>query len=215
MANYWVIDALRNQKGFLFFVGVIFSIVGFIVLLFSGAHYEVRTDFLVSQEEIGAKDYYTLARSSEYIGKILGEVIYSERFIAALIDTGKVNSEFLPFDKKARLEKWQDMVKIKRELDLGIIQVTVASDTVRDAQKVSQAVAQVLIDKNGLFLGTNDKNIPISILSGPIAERNPSLKEMISVIIGGFVFGILSALLGIFLKYEALRPKDMPVEPKY
>lgn len=215
MDHSWVISVIRNRKGPLFFVGVIFSAAGFVALLFSGADYETRTDFLVSQEETGGKDYYTLARSSEYIGKILGEVVYSERFIAALVDTGKVNAEFLPFDKKARLEKWHDMVKIRRELDLGIIQVIVASDTMRDAQRVSQAIAQVLIEKNGLFLGTNDKNIPISILSGPISERNPSLKEILSVVIGGFIFGVLASLLGIFLKHEAFRPKNVSSGSRY
>ncbi len=211
MANFSLIEIARERAGSLVLSGLLLAALGFVSLLFFGARYEVRTDFLVSQEEAGTKDYYTLARSSEYMGKLLGEVVYSERFIAAVVDTGKVGSEFLPFDKTARLKEWQRMVKVQKELDLGIIKVTVFGDNAKDAQKVSAAIAQVLSEKNGQFLGTGDKNIPVSILSGPIAERNPSFKEIVSVTAGGFLFGILLSLLVFFMRYEVFR-KEVPYE---
>lgn len=212
MKHFLLIDIIRRQTGLLFLVGIACAAAGFFILLFASARYEVRTDFLVSQEESNTKDYYTLARSSEYIGKILGEVVYSERFIDTVVETGKVNAEFLPFDKKDRLEMWRDTVTIQKEADLGIIHLTVASDASREAQKISQAIAQVLVEKNGLFLGTADKNIPVSILSGPIAERNPSFQEIAAVVIAGFVFGILLTVLGLFLRQEVFRPFSFPSE---
>lgn len=212
MAHISLIEIAREKAGTLVLSGLLLAALGFVSLFFFGARYEVRTDFLVSQEEAGTKDYYTLARSSEYMGKLLGEVVYSERFIAAVVDTGRVNSEFLPFDKNVRLKEWQRMVKVRRELDLGIIKVTVLGDNVKDAQKVSQAISQVLSEKNGQFLGTGDKNISVSILSGPIAERNPSLKEIVSVMAGGFIFGILLAMLFFFARSEVLRERRLQYE---
>lgn len=209
MTHFWVADIFREKKGVIFLTGFFFAAIGFVSLLVFGAKYEVRTDFLVSQEEAGSKDYYTLARSAEYMGKILGEVVYSERFIAAVTDTGKVNSEFLPLDKGKRLEAWNNMVQVKRELDLGIVKVTVLHDNIRDAQRVSQAVAQVLTEKNGPFLGTGEKNVPVNILSGPIVERNPSLSEILSVFIGGFLFGILISVLAFFVRNEVLSAKTL------
>lgn len=212
MEHFLIIDIIRRRTGQLFLVGAVCAAAGFFVLLFTSARYEVRTDFLVSQEESNTKDYYTLARSSEYIGKILGEVVYSERFIDTVVETGVVNAEFLPFDKKERIEKWRGMVTIQKEADLGILHLTVAADASRDAQKISQAIAQVLVEKNGLFLGIADKNIPVSILSGPIAERNPNLQEILAVVIGGFFFGVFLMVLYFFLKQEVFRPSSFPLE---
>lgn len=212
MIHFSLLSILRREASYLFLAGIACAAAGFFVLLLTSARYEVRTDFLISQEESNTKDYYTLARSSEYIGKILGEVVYSERFIDTVVETGKVNTEFLPFDKKDRLKTWGNMVTIQKEADLGIIHLTVASDVSREAQKISQAIAQVLVEKNGLFLGTADKNLPVSILSGPITERNPSLQEILAVVISGFFFGVLLMVLYFFLKQEVPRPSSFPSE---
>lgn len=209
MSQFWLLDVVREKKMLLIGTGLIVSIAAVFVLFFFSPRYEVRTDFLVSQEEVSNKDYYTLARSSEYIGKILSEVSTSERFIAAVVDTGKVTSEFLPFDKKLRIETWQKTMKMSQEVDLGILHVTILGDNSREAQRISQAVAQVLIEKNGVLLGTGEKNIPMSILSGPITENNPSGKEILLVAIAAFAFGILLTLLGIFLKYEVWKDHRM------
>lgn len=208
MANFWFFSLLRRKKAMLLLAGALFSAIGFAGLIFSSQKYEVRTDYLVSQSGSEAKDFYTLTRSAEYMGKILGEVMYSERFIAAIVETGKVSQEFLPFDKKDRLEKWEKMVKVQDRLDLGILQVTVLSDDARQAQRVSEAIGDVLIAKNGQFLGSGEKNNAISILSGPIAERNPSVKEIITVAIAGFFFGIVITFLVAFLREEVFRKKE-------
>jgi len=202
MSQFWLFEVIKEKKAGLVGTGILVSVLAVLSLFLFNPRYEVRTDFLVSQEEVASKDYYTLARSSEYIGKILGEVSSSERFISAVVDTGKISPEFLPFDKKKRIEAWQKMMKMSQELDLGILHVTVFSNDPKEALRVSQAVAQVLIEKNGALLGTADKNIPMSILSGPITEGNPSGNEIMLVAIAGFVFGIVLSFLVIFLKQE-------------
>ncbi|MDP2838334.1 MAG: hypothetical protein Q8O53_03610 [Candidatus Moranbacteria bacterium] len=202
MPHFWVLEALRYRKWLLMAVGISVALCAVFILFFFSSRYQVRTDFLVTQAETGTTDYYTLARSSEYIGKVLGEVMYSERFIAAVVEIGKVNYEFLPFDKKERMKEWRRMLSVSQELDLGVLHVTILSDNERQAGRVSQAVAQVLIEKNGLLLGTGEKNIPMSILSGPIGESNPSNGEIIIVGMAGFSFGVLVTLLGLFFKSE-------------
>ena len=205
MSHFWLIEVLRYRKLFLLGSGLVVAIFVVFLLFFLNPKFQVQTDFLVSQEDTSSKDYYTLARSSEYIGKILSEVSRSERFIDALIETGKVNSEFLPFDKKQRINTWQNMTKMTAQSDLGILHVTVESDDQRMAQRVAQAVSQVMIEKNGVLLGAGDKNIPISILSGPTIENNPSTKEIILAALAGFVFGVTLAVFHIFFKQEVFR----------
>lgn len=210
MANVSFFNVLRRNAGTIAFVGILASALGMAFVFLSGADYEVRTDYLVSQEGVESKDYYTVARSAEYMGKILGEVMYSEKFMNASIDTGKMSQDFFPAGKQSRLKAWSSAVKVEKQLDLGILSVTVLHDNDREAMRVSQAVSQVLIEKNNLFLGTGEKPVPVSILSGPIVERNPSMKEVLAAVFGGFFFGVLIASVLFFLKQEVFRKNEGP-----
>ncbi|MDP3957132.1 MAG: hypothetical protein Q8Q10_01350 [bacterium] len=154
-------------------------------------------DFLVVQTNVGNQDFYTQFKSSEYLGKILSEAIYSERFINAVVETGKVNTEFLPFDKKDRLKTWSEMVFVKNNLELGIISVTVKSDRERDAARIMDGITLVLTQQNSLFRGGDEKSVDIRILSGPILERNPTKSEIFKVVLGGFFAGFF--LTGVWL----------------
>ncbi len=209
MANTSFIRVLSRNSGMIAFVGILGSAFAMAFVFLSGADYEVKTDYLVSQEGVESKDYYTIARSAEYMGKILGEVVYSEKFINAALETGKMTPDFFPAGKQDRLKSWNSAVKVEKRLDLGILSITILHDNQKEAMRVSQAVSQVLIEKNNLFLGTGDKSVPIAILSGPIVERNPSMKEVLASVFGGFFFGILIASAFIFIKEEVFRKSNV------
>jgi capsular polysaccharide biosynthesis protein len=202
MANISFIGLIKKNLGTLVLAGLFVASLGFVMLIVTSARYEVRTDFLVSQNSAETKDYYTLARSSDYIGKVLSEVVYSEKFINAAVETGKVNQTLLPFDKSKRLEAWSQMVRVRREADLGIMQVTVLSNNNKEAAAVSEAVAEVFKNRNKEFLGTTDQGVTVAILSGPITDKNPNLTEILTVLISGFIFGIILALFFLYLRGE-------------
>lgn len=197
-----MIFSLRKYVGTATLSGLAFAAIGFLSVFFLGPRYSVRTDYLVSQENAETKDYYTLTRSAEYMSKVLMEVAGSERFIAAVTDTGKVDQGFFPQDKREKLLSWKRMVRVEKRLDLGIISVTVSGNDLREAQKVSLGVSQVFTEKNGVFLGTGERNVPVSILSGPISERNPGMSKVLLAVLGGFLGGFLLLLLFSFLRSE-------------
>lgn len=200
--EHTLLPLLRKRVGTAAFVGFLFAAIGFLSVFFLGPRFSVRTDYLVSQENAETKDYYTLTRSAEYMGKVLTEVAGSERFITAVTDTGKVDQGFLPQDKREKLLSWKRMVRVEKRLDLGIISVTVSGNDLREAQKVSLGVSQVFTEKNGVFLGTGERNVPVSILSGPISERNPGMTKVLVAVLGGFLGGFLFSLLLSFLRTE-------------
>ena len=200
--DHTIVPFLRKQAGRATLAGLVFAGLAFVAVIYFGPRYGVRTDYLISQENAQTQDYYTLTRSAEYMSKVLTEVTGSERFISAVIDTGKVDQSFLPQDKSRRLTTWKNMVRVEKRLDLGIVSVTIFGDDLREAQKVSLAVSQVFTEKNGEFLGTGDRNVPVSILSGPIAERNPSITRAVIAVGGGFIGGFLASLLLAFLRAE-------------
>ena len=195
-------NLLKEKAGTIFFLGVVASALALASVFLSGAAYKVQTDFLVSQSGMESMDYYTVARSAEYMGKVLGEVVYSEKFIDTAIATGKMNADALPTDQRDRLEKWTSLVKVAEKPDLGIVTVTVYDNDQRNATKVSQAIAQVLTEKNNLFLGNGDKPVPVSILSGPILEKNPSMKMVLFAAIGGLLLGLILSITALFIRVE-------------
>ena len=185
-----VLALLWEKKGSIFLFGFFIAAAVFFLETAISPRYAVRTDYMVVQSS-GSQDFYTLFKSSEYLSKVLSESIYSERFINAVIETGKVNAQsFLPTNKKERLAAWRSMVEIEKNLELGMLSVTVKADVEKEAAKTMEALSDVLINRNTEFRGGEAKAVEIRILSGPISDRNPNPKELVLVSLLGFLAGV-------------------------
>lgn len=191
---------LWEKKGSIFLFGIFVAAAVFFTETAHSPRYAVRTDFMVVQSS-GSQDFYTLFKSSEYLGKILSESIYSERFINAVIETGKVSAQgFLPTDKRERLKSWRKMVSIEKNVELGMLSVIVKADTEREAGKAMEALSDVLINRNKEFRGGDEKAVEIRVLSGPIADRNPTPKDLFTLSVLGFLAGAFVRTMWISLK---------------
>ncbi len=203
MTNFLAL--LWEKKGSIFLFGIFVAAAVFFTETALSPRYAVRTDFMVVQSS-GSQDFYTLFKSSEYLGKVLSESIYSERFINAVIETGKVSPQgFLPTDKRERLKSWRSMVSIEKNVELGMLSVIVKADTEREAGKVMEALSDVLINRNKEFRGGDEKAVEIRVLSGPIADRNPTPKDLLTLSVLGFLAGAFVRAMWI-----ALRTLDRP-----
>lgn len=185
-----ILALLWGKKGSIFLFGVFVAAAAFFIETAVSPRYAVRTDFMVVQSS-GSQDFYTLFKSSEYLSKVLSESLYSERFINAVVETGKVSAQgFLPANKKDRLAAWRSMVSVEKNVELGMLSVTVKSDTEKEASKTMEALSDVLINRNKEFRGGDEKSIEIRVLSGPISDRNPNPKELIALALIGFAAGV-------------------------
>lgn len=194
-----VLALLWEKKGSVFLFGVFVAAAVFFTETAVSPRYAVRTDFMVVQSS-GSQDFYTLFKSSEYLSKVLSESLYSERFINAVIETGKVSAQgFLPTNKKDRLTAWRSMVVVEKNIELGMLAVTVKSDTEKEASKTMEAISDVLINRNQEFRGGDVKAVEIRVLSGPIGDRNPNPKELMVLSLIGFLAGVFvrSAWIGV------------------
>lgn len=208
MQSTTFLGEVRNKIGFIILVSLFIAALSFLFLIFSEKAYKVRTDFLVTQNNATSQDFYALSRSSEFIGKVLSEAVYSERFIDAVVETGKVSASSMSSDKKVKLEDWAKEVQVNKKLDLGMIQIEVYNNDQREAVRVSQAIGEVLTQRNNLFRGGDEKSVDVRILTGPIVERNPSIVQLVVVVIGGFLFGTLLSLTWIFIRTEVFPKKE-------
>lgn len=212
METSQILPLLKRKITVIILLGVFAGALSFLALVLKEKNFKVTTDYLIVQNQTGNEDFYTLSKSAEYIGKVMNESIYSELFIDEAVKTGKVSSEFLPFDKKARLKEWSNIVNVSRNPDLGIISVEVFDNKQNQALAISDAVSNVFITKSNLFLG-DKQNIEIKVLSGPIVEKNPSIANIIATAIGGFILGILLCALWIIFK-EDRKMKGYFSQPK-
>ncbi|MBP9727931.1 MAG: hypothetical protein KBD27_00980 [Candidatus Moranbacteria bacterium] len=216
MGNQYLFALIRSKIGTLLLWGLLFGALSFFGLVMTEKPFQTKMDFLVVQANASNQDFYSLFKSSEYLGKVLSESVYSERFINALVETGKVNKEFLPFDKGDRLATWSKMVTVEKNLELGIISVTVKGEKERDVARVMDGIAVVLTEKNSLFRGGDEKSVEIRILSGPILSENPDFSKILKVVGVAFLAGVFIATFFIVVKSEAnsrplSRDDDVPL----
>lgn len=204
MAYQMIFDALRKKLGLHVMFGLLFASVAFAGVMVTEDRFRSTTDFLVVQANAGNTDFYTQFKSAEYLGKVLGESVYSESFINAVISTGKAAPELLPFDKRDRLESWQKRVDVKKNLELGVITVTVSGQSDREVSGIMSGITDVLQNQNSLFRGGAPESVEVRILSGPIVERTPTVERLISVIASAFVAGFLLSL--VYYTVRSQRP---------
>ena len=192
---------MKKNIGFIALGGILLGSLSFLFLVINEKNFKVQTDFLIVQNQNEGQDYYTLSKSAEYLGNVLGESVYSELFVDEIVKTGKVDSEFLPFDKKERMKEWSKMVNVNRNPQLGMITVSVLNNNQKTASDISDGIAEVLTKKNYLFRG-NGQDIEVRILTGPIVEKNPSFLNLFLVIVGGFLIGAILSIAWLYYKNE-------------
>jgi len=192
---------IKSNVGIIFLSGILLGSLSFLFLMVNEKNFKVQTDFLVVQNQNEGQDYYTLSKSAEYLGNVLGESVYSELFIDEIIQTGKMNNDFLPSDKKERMKEWSKIVRVKRNPQLGMISVTILDNNQKIASNLSDGIAEVLTKKNYLFRG-NGQDIEVRILTGPIVEKNPSFANLFLVIVSGFLIGMILNIVWLYYKNE-------------
>jgi capsular polysaccharide biosynthesis protein len=192
--------------------GLLLGAVSFIFLIVSQKSFKASTDILVVQNQEGTVDYYAMSRSADYLTNILSQAVYSEKFLDETITTGKISANIFSSDPLEKRKAWQEIISIQKSATTGILSVQVFSDTARSAKDISDGVLEVLINKNAMFLGTN-QNLKIQILSGPIVEKNPSIAQLILASLGGFLIGmILAFIFGIYRSQMETIKQDNRIE---
>ncbi|MDD2766543.1 MAG: hypothetical protein PHH40_02110 [Candidatus Moranbacteria bacterium] len=175
------------------FLGTLFALVGIVGTFVLQAPYQSSADFMISSTQDG-QDYYTATRSAEYMSRVLGEILYAESFIDAVVETGGIDANLLPKDKKNRLEKWSKMLEVKKNPELGFMKVVLSGSSEREVSRVSQAITIVLTEKSESLFGVGSDKVSVRLLSGPIIEANPSAYKLSLIALVGLVLGFFLTL---------------------
>lgn len=214
MDNMAFLSIVRKKAAVVVLVGVLCAALSFVGLIVYSKNFRSGMDFLIVQNQSDSQDFYSMLKSTEYLGKVLNESVYSDKFIDTVIDTKKVSPDFLAKsfdlsaqDKKGRIDAWSKTVFVKRNVEAGIMHIDVLNDDQKLTVSISSAITDVLTQKNVLFRGGDEKSVEIRVLSGPILESNPSVKKIAVTTIIGFMAGLSLSLLWIFVKSETITAK--------
>ena len=202
--------AKKSAKG-LFLAGIFIGALSFFLLVVTQKNSRATTDLLVVQNNIeGMADYFAQSKSVDYLNGILIESVYSEKFLAEMKNTNEMSVAYLPVNKVNRLKTWQRTVSLKKNANAGIISIDVFGDSPQQVTEISNAMIDVLTKQYSEFLGQG-QNIEIKVLSGPIADKNPTTTQVVLVSFGGFAIGFLLAFLwAVYREEKRTREGQLP-----
>ena len=181
--------------------GLLVSALSFLLLVTTQYNFRAGSDLLIVQNQNGFTDYYALSKSADFLTSVMVESAYSEKFISEVKNVNAGATAFLPANKLDALKKWESMVKISRNPNLGIVRVEVFGADQKQVTDLSNAIIQVMTTKNFLFLGSG-QNLDVRVLSGPIWEKNPTVLNIAVTMISGFLVGIVLSLMWIYFRAQ-------------
>jgi len=205
MSIFDVAKVLGRRVVSIVMTGVMVALFALGTLILVQPKYSSSMDFLLVQANTNGQDFYSAFKSAEYLGKVLSQAIYSERFITAVIESGKMDDRFLPANKKERLDEWANIITVRNNLELGIISVSVDGQSDRDAARIMSGVAEVLTQKNALFRSGDEKSVEVRVLSGPILEIQPTFQKLLLVAFTGFLSGLFLMSSVVILRHQQYR----------
>ena len=139
--------------------GTILTIVFAAVILTIGVSllvplkYSAKSRLLVMQNTEAA-DVYTLSKSNEYLGNLFAQIVYSGSFYDSVLNSPyNVDKNYFSGSYSDQLKTWQKMVETKTLSDTGIIKINVYHTNPYQAQQISLAINDILINRNNEYQG--------------------------------------------------------------
>lgn len=176
--------------GTLIFIIVILTLG---VSLTSRLKYGAESKLLVIQNA-SSSDPYTLSRSNEYLGNLLSQVVYSGSFYDLVMNsTYNIDKNYFSGDYRHQLKTWQKTVSTKTISDTGIIVIDVYHQNPYQAQQISLAINDVIMNKNFNYQG-NGQEVKVNIIDQPLVSNypvKPNLPQNLALaIVGGFLLSL-------------------------
>ena len=192
------IQLAKKRKMTVISITLIFVILGLVVTLAQPLKYRATSRLLILQPNTAA-DAYAVARSNQYVGGLISEVIYSGAFLDAL------NSSQFVFDRnyfsgtyKQNIKEWKKTVFAKSGGDTGVIDVEIYHTSPEEAHNIALAVNQLIISGQSPYK-FNAAQTKISVIDQPVVSSYPVKPNIAMNLALGLIFGFLSGCSYIYL----------------
>lgn len=192
------IQLLKKKKTTVITIIMFFVIAGLIITLAQPLKYQAKSRLLILQPNTG-NDAYLTARSNEYIGGLISEVVYSGSFLDSLKNSNYIfDRNYFGGSYKDSIKKWRKTISTKNSGDTGVINIEVFHTDPEEAKKISQAVNELIISGQSPYR-FNSEQIKISIIDQPITSSFPVKPNLPLTFVLSIVFGLMTACSYVYL----------------
>lgn len=169
---------------------LVFIIISLIGTLVQPLKYRTTSRLLISQPDTTA-DAYSIARSNQYIGGLISEVIYSGAFLEALNSSDAVfDRNYFSGTYKQNLKKWKKTVFARSGGDSGVIEIEIYHPNPNEARQIALAVNNNIITGQGPYQFTG-KQTKITTIDQPITSSFPVNPNIPLNVAASLFFGTL------------------------
>jgi len=163
--------------------------------------YESKSRLLISQETVET-DAYALSRSNEYLGNLFAEVTNSSSFYELAMETPyNIDKNYFSGNYAKQIKQWRNTVKTKTIADSGIVEIRVYHTSPYQAQQISLAVNEVLMNNNSSYQGNGDK-IKVNVIDQPLISNYPVKPNLLQNTLLAFMFSSIFSLFYIYIYPE-------------
>jgi capsular polysaccharide biosynthesis protein len=176
------------------------------------AEYRTETQLLIVQKQQGGFDPYLSIKASERLAEEFSYIIYTSSFIDKVQQSGfRLPKDFFISDAEEQRKDWKDRVKVKTEVESGIITIFAYHTDAKISSMLAGAIAEVLVTKASEYHGGGD-GISLKVIDDPLTGKQPVRPNLpLNIASGVFIGVFFSILLAFFLASEqALREFSLP-----
>jgi capsular polysaccharide biosynthesis protein len=187
------------KKRYITIIGIVlfFIIVALAGTLLQPLKYRSKTRLLIAQSNM-TTDAYAIARSNQYIGGLISEVVYSGAFLDSLESSDAVfDRNYFNGTYKQNIKKWKKTVFARSGGDSGIIDIEIYHPDPSEAKKISLAVNELIISGKGPYQFANNQ-VKITTIDQPIISSFPVKPNIPLNLLASLIFGLSFSLSYIY-----------------
>jgi capsular polysaccharide biosynthesis protein len=173
----------------------IFSMIFFSVSAFIPPKYIAEGSVLVSKNNAFDLDAYKEAKSAEFTGRIVREIILSNSFMRNVLESNtELNSYFISISKneQEKLENWRKLVSVSQVPNTGILNISSKTPSKSQSKELLNSI--VLVINNNVSALTGDELVGVKVVDDPFYLEDPTPNIWLNAIAGG-VFGTILAVI--------------------
>ena len=187
------------KKRYITIIGIVlfFVIIALAGTLLQPLKYRSKTRLLIAQSNM-TTDAYAIARSNQYIGGLISEVVYSGAFLDSLESSNAVfDRNYFNGTYKQNIKKWKKTVFARSGGDSGIIDIEIYHPDPSEAKKISLAVNELIISGKGPYQFANNQ-VKITTIDQPIISSFPVKPNIPLNLLASLIFGLSFSLSYIY-----------------
>jgi capsular polysaccharide biosynthesis protein len=192
------LELIKKKSGTIFTLVFITVILTIALSLLNPLKYGATSGVLVVQNTAGS-DPYTVSKSNEYLGNLFSRIVYSASFYDFVLNSPyNIDKNYFTGTYNQQLENWEKTVKTKTFGDTGIIEINVYHQNPYQAQQISLAINEVLINNNAYYQGSGQA-IKVNVIDQPLVSTYPVKPNLPRNIALGFIGGLFLSLVYIYI----------------